>query len=146
MTSTALRRYGPAGWLDEPQQLRWYAELVICGCSAREAAAILAISIKSSDRYKKDPRVKAEALRLAEERTIRITSVIDTLIEKRLRDEAEEISIDTLLRIRKGYMTNQMRNEINGATADDETINAAMEQIESSSGFAEELAALLGRQ
>jgi hypothetical protein len=133
-------------WLDDDRNVHMYAQCVSIGLSAREAADVLCISVKSSKRYKVDRRVKLAALKLIEARTIRITSVIDTLIEKRLRDEAEEISIDTLLRIRKGYMTNQMRNEINGATADDETINAAMEQIERSSGFAEELAALLGRQ
>jgi hypothetical protein len=141
MTSTALRRYGPTGYLDNPQQLRWFSECVAIGLSAREITPILAISKKSAERYRNDVRVKAEALRLIEDRTIRVTSRVDTIIAARLDSEAEEISVETLLKIRREFSgrINQEPQE-NELTSD--VVNDAMQHLEDSA----ELQELLRRQ
>jgi hypothetical protein len=146
MSSTSLRRYGPAGYLDNPQQLRWFAECVAIGLSAREIAPILAISRKSAERYRNDPRVKVEAIKLIEDRVVRVTSRVDTLIAQRLDTEADDMSVETLLKVRKEFLQGPLRAAAQGNDPGADVINDAIESIEDNPDFAAELQALLERQ
>jgi hypothetical protein len=146
MASTALRRYGSTGYLNNPQQLRWFAECVAIGLSAREIAPILAISKKSAERYRNDPRVKAEAMRLIDDRVVRVTSRTDAIIVHRLETEADDMSVETLLKVRKEFLQGPLRAAAQGTDPGADVINDAIESIENDPDFAAELQALLERQ
>jgi transcriptional regulator with XRE-family HTH domain len=145
VTSTALTRYGPRGYLDDPDQLRLFAECIAAGLSAKEIVELLHISTKSVARYRKDQRVIAACMKIIEARVVRITRRIDTEIERRLDEEAADIDTDTLLRIRKEYLGGQLRLQTQGSDPGADVINDAISQIEESP-FAAELQELLERQ
>lgn len=146
MASTSLARYGPRGYLDDPTQLQLFAECIAAGLSAKEIVELLHVSTKSVARYRKDQRVIAAAMKIIEARVVRITRRIDSEIERRLVEEVFDIDTDTLLRIRKEFLSGQLRAQVQVNDPSAETINDAIAQIEESPQFAAELQELLERQ
>jgi hypothetical protein len=132
-------------WLDDANNLKMFCELLVGGQTLREIGEIFGISEWSCGQYKKDPRVKAECMRQIEDRVYRVTRIVDTKIEARLR-EADELDTDTLLKIRKEFLGGALRLQTQGTKADSDTINSAMDEIESNPAFAAELSELLERQ
>lgn len=130
--------------LDDPDMLALFAQSVADGQSIKQLAELFHISERTVSTYKRDPRVKAVALKLIEDRVLRVTRKVDSEIEKRLAD-ADEMDTVTLLKVRKEFLGGALRLQTTGGKADSKTINEAMDEIESNPEFASELDALLAR-
>lgn len=79
-------------------------------------------------RYKRDPRVKSRLTKLINERVQEVTRKVDTIIAARLQN-AEEMTIQELIAIRKEFLGGSLREETEKADA--ATVNAAFEAVES---------------
>lgn len=128
--------------MDDPDKLELFAQALSEGESTKELAKLFLISERTVRIYKKDPRVKAAALKYIEDRVIRVTRKVDAQIEQRL-ENPEELDTDTLLKIRKEFLGGVLRLQTQGGKADSDTINEAMDAIESNPEFAKELQELL---
>lgn len=130
--------------LDDPDKIVLFAQSVADGQSIKQLAELFHISERTVSTYKRDPRVKAIALKLTEDRVFRITRKVDSEIETRLAD-ADEMDTDTLLKVRKEFLGGVLRLQTTGGKADAKTINEAMDEIENNPEFAAELESLLER-
>jgi transcriptional regulator with XRE-family HTH domain len=147
MASTSLtRRYGPRSWLEDERHVHMLAKCLVAGLTSREIAAMLCMSHSSVSNYRHDQRVVAECLRLAEDRILRVTNRLDTIILERLDAAGDEMPVSTLLAIRREFMGNTLRVELGQPEASPDVINEAAESLENDPDFASALADLLARQ
>lgn len=133
--------------LDDPAWVTLFAAHLTAGDTTQEIVDALGISERSVRKYKRDPRVKAEALRLTEDRILRITRKTDSAIE-RLLEKAEKIAEENpelLLKIRKEFLGGFLRQQAEGGKVDAGTIGEVMEELENDDAFATELQELLER-
>jgi hypothetical protein len=131
--------------LDDPEKFELFVDGLANGASNKELAEIFDVTPRSICNYKRDPRVRAAALKFIEDRVLRITRKTDSIIEQRLQD-ADELDTDTLLKIRKEFLGGAFRLQTQGGKTDAKTINDAMDEIEENPEFAKELQELLARQ
>lgn len=141
----AFKKRGRPSFFDNQEKVDLFAQGLADGTKLKELAGMFGVSNWSAVQYKKDPRMKAAVLRKIEERVHRVTRVVDAKIEERL-EEADDLDTDTLLKIRKEFLGGALRLQTQGNKADANTINDAMDEIESNPEFAAELQQLLERQ
>jgi hypothetical protein len=94
-------------------------------------------------RWRRDPRVKAHAWKLVEDRILSVTRRVDASIEARLAN-ADNLTIKELLDIRKEFLGGALRTQTE--KADEATINEAMDAIEDNPDFVADLKKLLAGQ
>jgi transposase len=128
--------------LNDPGFIDLFAALVVSGATNEEIAQQCEISDRSVRNYKKDPRVKAAAIKLTEDRILRITRKVDSEIEQRLQ-HPNEIPTDELIKLRKEYLPGFVRQQVD-AQADAATIEEVMTEIEDDPELAEKLRELVG--
>jgi hypothetical protein len=93
---------GPKSHLDDKGFCESLARLLVDGKSRDEIADILGCNRYSITKWRKDPRVKAPMLRLAQERTLRVTRLTDSILEGRL-SRPEDLTVKELLAIRSAF-------------------------------------------
>lgn len=126
------------------EEVELLAQAIATGLSSKEMAELFGCSRGKINEEKRNPIVKAAVLKLVEDRVIRVTRKVDSVIEQRL-NMAEELDTETLLKIRKEYLGGVLRMQTQGSAKDAATVNEAMNQIESDPNFARELEELLNK-
>lgn len=134
---------GRPGKLNDPETVKAVAECFVNGSTREEMAEIFSIAKSTVTLWRRDPRVKAVVHKLIEDRVVRVTSRVDTEIEKRLANPAE-MTTKELLDVRKEYLGGTLRTQTEGQ-ADADTINDTMNALESDPEFAQELGDLLDK-
>jgi hypothetical protein len=126
--------------LADPEYAKLVAALFVAGCSRREMAAELDVNEWTITQWRKDPRIKAHALKLIEERVIQITRRVDATIEARLQ-HADKLTIKELIEIRKEFLAGTLRQQ--HEKLDEGTITEAMSLIEQNPDIVEQMIALM---
>jgi transposase-like protein len=129
--------------LNDPAYAKQVAEAFVAGLSRPEMCEMF--GVKDPDtitRWRRDPRVKAHAWKLVEDRILRVTRRVDASIEARL-ENAENMTVKELLDIRKEFLGGALRSQTE--KADEATVNEAMEAIEDNPDIVVELEALLAK-
>lgn len=127
--------------LAEPQFAKAVAEAFVSGASRQDMCDLFNVKDKDTiTRWRRDPRVKAVALKLVEDRVLQITRRVDAAIEGRL-EYAEKMSVRELLDIRKEFLGGALRTQTE--KADEATVTQAMEAMESNPDLADEIAKLV---
>lgn len=78
-------------------------------------------------RWRRDPRVKAHAFKIIEDRVLQVTRKVDGVLAERL-ERAEEMTIAELLAIRKEFLGGALRARTE--SIDDSTIGEAQDWLE----------------
>ena len=90
--------------LDDPDTLKQVAEAFATGCTRDDMCEMFGVTDPGTiTRWRKDIRVKAEVRKIIDERILRISSKTDSVIEGRLQQAANEMSVDELIKIRKEF-------------------------------------------
>lgn len=139
---TSTKKRGRPSPLDDPEFLELFSEALANGLTAPELAELFEMGERTMRDYKKDPRVKAAALKFIEDRVIRVCRKIDNVIENRLL-HPEEMDVTELLKIRKEYLGGVLRQQTQGSKDDQDVIHEAIEVIENNPEFAAEFEALI---
>jgi hypothetical protein len=117
--------------------------MFVAGLSRNQMCEELGISDPYTiTRWRRDPRVKAHAQKLIEDRILQITRKVDSTIEARL-ENAANMTIKELLDIRKEFLGGALRQQTEKADA--ETTREAIEAIEQNPGLVEELEKLFNK-
>lgn len=138
--------YGGRGrpkFLDDSDNVELFAVAVADGWTNKQLANHFHVGLRSCSTYRKDPRVKAAAFKYMQERTLLITRKTDSEIERRLED-AKEMDVIELLKIRKEFLGGAFRTQAEGGKADDRTVTEAMDELEGNPDLAAKLLDLLG--
>lgn len=128
--------------LDSPEKIDLFAKALSDGATNVELTQLFNCHERTVRDYKKNPLVKAAALKYIEDRVLRITRRTDSEIEQRLEDPAD-MTVDELLRVRKEFLGGALRLQTTGDAKDGQTINDTMEKLEGDPEFAAELQQLL---
>lgn len=131
-------RPGKPSPLNNPEYVELFALAVADGMTNADLAETFRCGATTVQTYKRDPRVRAAAMKHIEARVLRIHRKVDSQIEQRL-EQAHEIDTATLLKIRKEFLGGVMRAQAEGGKTDEKTINQAQEAIEANPNFAAEL-------
>jgi hypothetical protein len=91
-------------------------------------------------RWRRDPRVKAYALKIIEDRVLQVTRKVDGIIAARL-EQAKDMTIMELLAVRKEFLGGALRSQME--KADEATVAEAQNWLESNPEAADQLEALL---
>ena len=130
--------------LADPTFAKEVAEAFVGGLSRREMADIFAVKdLDTITRWRRDPRVKAHALKLIEDRILQVTRRVDAVISQRL-ENAEDMTIPELVLIRKEFLGGALRQQTE--KADSDTINEAQAWLESNPDAADQLERILSGQ
>lgn len=127
--------------LADPAFAKKVAEAFAAGCSRQEMCDLF--GVKDPDtitRWRRDPRVKAHALKIIEDRVLQITRKVDGVIAERL-EHANEMTVQELLAIRKEFLGGALRQQTE--KADEETIQEAMNFLEANPDAMEQLDAIM---
>ena len=114
--------------LADPEYAKQVAELFAEGLSRTQMCEIL--KVKDPDtitRWRRDPRVKAHALKIIEDRVLQVTRKVDASIAARL-ENPDQLTIKDLLDIRKEFLGGALRMQTE--KADDATVAEAQEALE----------------
>ena len=123
--------------LNDPDFAKQVAQAFVDG-NSRPAMCEM-FGVKDPDtitRWRRDPRVRAYALKLIEDRVLQVTRKVDGVIAARL-ENAENMTIVELLAIRKEFLGGALRGQTE--KADEQTVNEAYEWLEKNPEKAEEL-------
>ena len=127
--------------LADPEFAKQVAEAFVDGCSRSEMCDMFGVKDKDTiTRWRRDPRVKAHALKLTEDRVLQVTRRVDAVIENKLRN-AGDMTVAELVMIRKEFLGGALRRRTEDV--DEGTVTEAMEALENNPNLAEELADLL---
>jgi hypothetical protein len=127
--------------LANPDFAKSVAECFVDGLSRKEMAELFGVKdLDTITRWRRDPRVKAIALRLLEDRVLQVTRKVDAVIAQRL-ETANEMTTKELLEIRKEFLGGALRQQTE--KADDETINETMTWLDENPEAAAQLAAIM---
>jgi transposase-like protein len=130
--------------LADPEFAKAVAEAFVAGASREEMCKLFNVKDPYTiTRWRRDPRVKAHAMKLIEDRVIQITRKVDGAIEARLQDTGK-LSIKELLDIRKEFLGGQLRAQTEKADAD--TTREAIDALEANPDMLEELEKLFEKQ
>lgn len=128
--------------LAEPDFAKAVAEAFVAGQSRQQMCELFGVKDTATiTRWRRDPRVKAIALKLVEDRVLQITRRVDSAIEGRL-EYASDMTVRELLDIRKEFLGGALRGQTE--KADEATVTQAMEAMEENPELAEQLAELVG--
>lgn len=127
--------------LSDPTFAAKVAEAFTAGCTREEMCEMFGVKDPATiTRWRRDPRVKAVAMKLIEDRVLAVTRRVDAQIERRLQ-EAGEMTIMELLSIRKEFLGGALRAQTE--KADEDTVNEASSFLESNPDAMEQLEAML---
>lgn len=127
--------------LANPQFAKRVAEAFVDGCSRKQMCEMFGVKDKDTiTRWRRDPRVKALAMKLIEDRVLQVTRRVDAVIAERL-EHAAELTTKELLEIRKEFLGGALRAQTE--KADPETVNEAMTWLDENPEAADELADIL---
>lgn len=144
VTRPTAHRTGTVGRpnpLADPDFAQAVAEAFAAGLSRTQMCDEFGVKDKSTiSRWRRDPRVKARALKIIEDRILTVTRRVDSVIEARLQ-KAEKMTVNELLAIRKEYLGGALRAQTE--KADEETISEAMRALEENPDLVEGLDKLL---
>ena len=134
-------RGGRPNPLADPEFAKKVGEAFAAGLSRRDMADMFEVKdLDTITRWRRDPRVKAVALKVIEDRVLQVTRKVDGVIAERL-EHANEMTIRELLDIRREFLGGALRAQTE--KADDETIAEAQDWLESHPEKAAELEELL---
>lgn len=94
-------------------------------------------------RWRRDPRVKAHAMKLIEDRILQVTRKVDAAIQARL-EYHEKMTVTELLAIRKEFLGGALRAQTE--KADEETIQEAQTFLEENPDAMNQLDLILQRR
>ncbi len=127
--------------LANPEFAKSVAEGFVDGLSRKEMCDLFGVKdLATITRWRRDPRVKAIALRLIEDRVLQVTRKVDAVIAQRL-EQAENMTTKELLEVRKEFLGGALRSQ--HEKADDETINETMTWLDENPEAAEMLAKIM---
>lgn len=129
--------------LSDPDFAKSVAAAFVAGLTHPEIAEQFQISTDTVGRWRRDPRVKAHAMKMIEDRVLSVTRRIDRIIEGRLQ-HSEDMSIKDLVMLRKEFLGGALRQQTENA--DEATISEVMTALDENPNLGEELAALLANQ
>lgn len=127
--------------LADPDFAKQVAEAFAAGCSRPEMCEMFGVSDPGTiTRWRRDPRVKAHALKIIEDRILQVTRKVDGVIAARL-EHAENMSVQELIMIRKEFLGGALRAQTE--KADEETVGEAMRFLEENPNAMEQLDAIM---
>lgn len=127
--------------LADPEFAKQVAELFAAGASRAEMCELLGVKDRDTiTRWRRDPRVKAFALKIIEDRILQVTRKVDGVIAERL-EHAEEMTIQELIMIRKEFLGGALRQQTE--KADEETVAEGQRWLEENPDGAAQLEELL---
>lgn len=123
--------------LADPEKCRQVAEMFVAGCTRPEIAEVMGVSdLDTVTRWRRDPRVKAIAHKLIEDRVLEVTRKVDSVIAQRLQ-EAEQLTMKELLEVRKEFLGGKLREKTENV--DEDTMAEAMDLLENDPDFVDRL-------
>jgi hypothetical protein len=133
------------GMLSDPDLCQRVAEAFAAGCSRQQMCEMFNVdSLQTITRWRRDPRVRARALKIIEDRVLQVTRKVDGVIAERL-EHADEMSVKDLIMIRKEYLGGALRAQTE--KADDDAVIQMMEAMEANPDLDKQIEALLsGKQ
>lgn len=140
-------RRGPGGKtspLDDEEWREVFCQGVAAGLTSKELADVFGMHERTMRLYKKDPRVKADVLKLIRDRIIRVSRKVDSQIEHRLQNAAEIPTLD-LLKIRREYLGGTFREQAEGKN-DPDVIGEAAAALEDNPNLIAELEEIVTRR
>lgn len=124
-----------------PEFTKQVAEAFAAGCSRREMCEMFGVKDEDTiTRWRRDPRVKAVALRIIEDRVLQVTRKVDGVIAGRL-EHAQNMTVRELLDIRKEFLGGALRAQTE--KADEVAIQEAQEFLEKHPNAMEQLEDML---
>ena len=129
-------------YMSDIDNAKLVASMFVGGMTAKQMAYELDVSEWTIGQWRRDPRVKAHAHKLIEDRIIQISRRVDSQIERRL-ENADKLSIRELLEIRKEFLGGALRRQTEDI--DEGTVNEAVAAIEKNPDLVEQLAAVLAQ-
>ena len=127
--------------LADPDFAKAVAEAFAAGCSRPEMCDMFGVKDKDTiTRWRRDPRVKAYALKIIEDRVLQVTRKVDGVIAERL-EHANEMTVQELIMIRKEFLGGALRAQTE--KADEETVQEAMSFLEKNPDAMEQLDAIM---
>jgi transposase-like protein len=114
--------------IDDPENARAIAEMFVAGNTRQEIADAFGVQqLNTVTKWRRDPRVKAIAMKLIEDRVLEVTRKVDAVIAARLQN-ANEMTTKELLEIRKEFLGGALRQQ--HEKADDDTVHDAMNWLD----------------
>lgn len=130
--------------LANPEFVKLFAADYVEGMSLRELSNKYEIHRDTAFVWSNDPRVRAQAAKLAEDRIQRVTRRVDRELERRLED-ADELEVKDLLAIRKEFLGNSFKfTEDKQISADQ--INDTLTNMEDDEDFDKQVAEFLAKR
>ena len=127
--------------LADPDFAQEVAEAFAAGCTRQDMCDMFGVKDKDTiTRWRRDPRVKARALKLIEDRVLQVTRKVDGVISARL-ENAQNMTITELLAIRKEFLGGALRATTENI--DEGTVQEAQDFLERNPGAMEQLDAIL---
>jgi transposase-like protein len=127
--------------LADPEFAKAVAQAFVDGNSRKQMCEMFGVKDQDTiTRWRRDPRVKGYALKLIEDRVLQVTRKVDGIIAQRL-EEAQELTVQELLAIRKEFLGGALRAQTE--QADEVTVNEAQQWLEENPEGAEALERLL---
>ena len=124
-------------FLDQPEQAKAVGEAFAAGLSRKDMCELFNVEDPDTiTRWRRDPRVKAVALKVIEDRVLQVTRKVDGVIAERL-EHASDMTVAELLAIRKEFLGGALRAQTE--KADETTIAEAQNWLEENPEAAEEL-------
>lgn len=113
--------------LADPEYAKEVAEAFAAGCSRVQMAEMFGVTKDTITRWRRDPRVKAHAFKIIEDRVLQVTRKVDGIIAHRL-EQADEMTMTELLAVRKEFLGGSLRARTE--SIDEDTIGEAQEWLE----------------
>ena len=130
--------------LANPEFAKSVGEAFAAGLSRAQMCELFDVKDRDTiTRWRRDPRVKAIALKIIEDRVLQVTRKVDGVIAARLED-AENMTVQELLAIRKEFLGGALRAQTE--KADEETIAEAQNWLENNPDAAQQLEDLFTQQ
>lgn len=126
--------------LSDPEFAKTVAAAFVSGMTHKDIAAQFNIHPDTVTYWRRDPRVKAHAMKMIEDRVLAVTRRIDSIIEGRLQ-HAENMSIKDLVMLRKEFLGGALRQQTENA--DEQTISEVMTALDKNPDLADQLQALV---
>lgn len=127
--------------LADPAFAKEVAEAFAAGCSRGDMCDLFGVKDKDTiTRWRRDPRVKAYAFKIIEDRILQVTRKVDGVIAERL-EHASEMSVQELIMVRKEFLGGALRAQTE--KADSGTVAEAQNWLESNPEAADQLEKLL---
>lgn len=130
--------------LNNPEFVKLFAADYVEGMSTRQLMDKYEVHRDTIYAWSRDPRVRAQASKLAEDRIHRVTRRVDRELERRLED-SDELDIKELLAIRKEFLGNSFKfAEDKELSA--EQINDTLTSLENDEDFDAQVAEFLAKR